>query len=1089
MTQLLRCRHGHSWETTGEPTAGDYSLACPFCGDQAIATHADYPETIAAPFDMGPASQSPSPTALQPAPHNPSGKPGAGPSITAAQNESDRADPEPLTMAAAAISTGGKGDSLEQIALATIAPTAEETESKSWQAKVPEVPGYEIQCELGRGGMGVVYRARQISLDRLVALKMILGGAHAGAAELARFRTEAEAVARLKHPNIVQIFEVGTQGGFPYCTLEYVDGGTLARKVAGTPQLPRDAARLTETLAGAIHAAHLRGIVHRDLKPANILLEPLSIGTPGGSHDGPATFDPHRWVPKITDFGLAKRLDVDSSQTQSGTLLGTPSYMAPEQADGQGRPITPQADIYALGAILYELLTGGPPFRGTSLLETIMQVVHQEPVPPRRLQPKTPKDLETICLKCLEKDPRKRYASAELLGQDLHLFLAGRPIQARPVGAVERTWKWSRRRPAAAALIVSGAVVLLTALVAGYWLAGHERSLRKEVEKSRDEAIRERNHAETQEQQAAKNYQLARNAVDQMLTRIGQDRLASEPHMEEVRRDLLDRALFFYNRFLEERSTDPQTIAATAQASSRVGDIQELLGRPREAERAYANAIDLFGQLKTPSAQDRYDLAGAYNNLGILYHSEGQRSRAEKALHEALTIKQALTREFPDHADFGWSLAKTENNWANFLQTGNRLAEAQQAYQDGISQLSRLLASSPREAAYLQELAVCRLNLGTLLMFVGRDDQADAEFQRALDIQSKLVERFPNRPEYQKEQARIFLSQAVKAQLGGDGGRAKKGYDRAAAILARLSDKYPLTAEYRHELAKVKRNLGNLLRDSGQAAQAERQYREAAGLLSRLADETPDVPIHRLELARTQNEFALLCAQNKRAADAQNQWQEARVIGEKLISQFPDEPVYQKELAEVQGNIGILLTQQGRWPDARAAYEKAISLLEDFEAQYPTAAAAWRVPFRRDLVKHLGNLGNLLAALGQSRSAERTWTRALDGLDELAAIGDIDESEASIIEVLDMAPADLCPLRRLAALPARLASLVQQAQLPPKRKQQLNDAYCSRAVQFLRQGLARGSIEPAALDDHAFDSLRADGKFQSLVSETKGKHP
>jgi serine/threonine protein kinase len=1057
MTQVLRCSHGHSWQSS---PAGSNSPACPFCGDHAVGTQVDYPETIAAPLDAD------------------------EPAVIATASDSH---PGPVTVAAEEEPSGAETDSLEDIALATIAPTADGSDVKPWQAKVPEIPGYEIQCELGRGGMGVVYKARQISLDRLVALKMILGGAHAGAAELTRFRTEAEAVARLKHPNIVQIFEVGTQGGFPYCTLEYVDGGTLARQIAGTPQLPRHAAHLTEILAGAIHAAHSRGIVHRDLKPANILLEPLSAGSAAGDSSGP--FDPGRWVPKITDFGLAKRLDVDSSQTQSGTLLGTPSYMSPEQADGQGRPITPAADIYALGAILYELLTGGPPFRGTSLLETVMQVVHQDPVPPRRLQPKIPKDLETICLKCLEKDPRKRYSTAELLGQDLHLLLAGRPIQARSVSTLERTWKWSRRRPAAAALIATAAVGLLTALVGGYWFAGHERALRKEVEKSRDEAIRERNYAEAQERQAAKNYQLARNAVDQMLTRIGQDRLASEPHMEEVRRDLLDKALSFYNKFLEDRSTDPQTIAATAQASARVGDIHELLGRPREAQRAYANAIELFGQLKTPSARDRYDLAGAYNNLGILYHSEGQRSRAEDALHEALMIKEALSREFPDQVDFGWSLAKTENNWANFLQTGNRLAEAQQAYQNGISELSTLLAAAPKEAAYLQELAVCRLNLGTLLMFAGHGDEANTQFQKALDIESKLVRRFPNRPEYQKEQARIFQSQAVKAQLAGDGGQAKLGYDQAAAILARLSDKYPLTTEYRHELAKVRRNLGNLLRDTGQSAPAENQYNEAVRLLTRLTEETPDIPIHRLELARTQNEWALLCAESKQSADAENHWEKAREIGESLIAQFPDEPVYQKELAEVEGNTGILLTQQRRWPDARAAYEKAISLLENFEAHYPTAAAAWRVPFRRDLVKHLGNLGNLFAALGQSLSAEKTWTRALDRLDELVVMGDIDESEASIIEVIDMAPADLCPLRRMSVLLARLAFLVQQSQLPSKRKQDLNEAYGSRAVQFLRQGIAKGSIEPVALDDHAFDSLRGNSMFQSLVSQAKGKRP
>src|SRR5262245_34895901 len=279
------------------------------------------------------------------------------------------------------------------------------------------VAGYEILEVLGRGGMGIVYQARQVKLKRLVALKMILSGGHAGPAELARFRTEAEAVARLQHPNIVQIYEVGEQDGRPFFSLEYVDGGSLAQKLGGTPIPPRAAAQLVETLARAVQSAHDRGIVHRDLKPSNILLtvDRAQWAVSGKEKSAELSQVTDHWppttVPKIADFGLAKQLDEDSGQTRTGAVMGTPSYMAPEQAAGRLKEIGPVTDVYALGAILYETLTGRPPFRAASTVETLEQVRFQEPVPPSRLQPRLPRDLETICLKCLEKDPRQRYDS------------------------------------------------------------------------------------------------------------------------------------------------------------------------------------------------------------------------------------------------------------------------------------------------------------------------------------------------------------------------------------------------------------------------------------------------------------------------------------------------------------------------------------------------------------------------------------------------------------------------------------------------------------------------------------------------------
>ncbi|MFI5455665.1 MAG: serine/threonine-protein kinase [Isosphaerales bacterium] len=311
---------------------------------------------------------------------------------------------------------------------ATVATRREATDGSSSGAATLEgvtVPGYDILEELGRGGMGVVYKARHRRLQRLVALKMVLAGSHVGQVGLARFRAEAEAVAKLLHPNIVQIFETGEHEGRPYFSLEFVEGGSLDKRIAESPTSPRGAARFVETLARAMEVAHQRGIVHRDLKPSNILLAKLGSQSSVirnrelDSSSLPADHWSRTTMPKIADFGLAKRVGDDSSQTQSGAILGTPSYMAPEQAGGKNREVGPAADIYSLGAILYELLVGRPPFKAGNPIDTVRQVVEQEPVPPRQLEPRVPYDLETICLKCLEKDPARRFTSAVELAEDL----------------------------------------------------------------------------------------------------------------------------------------------------------------------------------------------------------------------------------------------------------------------------------------------------------------------------------------------------------------------------------------------------------------------------------------------------------------------------------------------------------------------------------------------------------------------------------------------------------------------------------------------------------------------------------------------
>ena len=348
----------------------------------------------------------------------------------------------------------------------------------------PILPGYEVVGELGRGGMGIVYKVRQLSLGRIVALKMILSGEQASREELARLRAEAKTLGELHHPNIVAIHDVGEHQGRPFLALEYLEGGTLAQKLAAVPQRARESAQLLVYLAQAVQAAHEKGVIHRDVKPGNVLL----------TADG---------TPKVSDFGLAKRLE-DSTSASFGAIRGTPPYMPPEQASGLGRDVGTTADVYALGATLYEMLTGKPPFRGANHVDTLRQVIELDPIPPRRLNPAVPRDLETVCLKCLQKTPGRRYGSARELAEDLQRFLAGEPVRARPVGRIEQLGRWGlKHKP----LVAAAAAFLITAAVAlGFlihswdearWLAHQngelflsEKAAHQELEKKADPAHR-----------------------------------------------------------------------------------------------------------------------------------------------------------------------------------------------------------------------------------------------------------------------------------------------------------------------------------------------------------------------------------------------------------------------------------------------------------------------------------------------------------------------------------------------------------------------------------------------------------------------
>jgi WD40 repeat protein/serine/threonine protein kinase len=443
MARPLSCPQGHQWEPDDRATVA--TPLCPVCGHAAVSA----PPVIATTLE------------LQPQPEN------------------------------LAAPLGGNTPSN----LATLPRAPEDKTDRNTPLLSQHIPGYDILGELGRGGMGVVYKARQTKLNRIVALKMVLAGAQADPNQLERFRAEAEAVARLQHPFIVQIYEISEYNGCPFFSLEYVDGGTLAEKLNGVPQSPRLAAHLIRLLAQAMHSAHQKGIIHRDLKPGNVLLAGATehASNPDSLHaEIEAAFRLYG-IPKITDFGLAKHLDTQS-QTRTGAILGTPSYMAPEQAEGRAHAIGPATDVYGLGAILYEMLTGRPPFESESSLTTIRKLLTQEPISPIQLHRKVPRDLETICLKCLEKDPARRYHIAEDLAEDLHRFLTSQPIEARPASWSNRTFKWMRRHPtwsAVAAAAVVAAVTLLTMfLVYHFQLRTAVAEARAAAEDSRQNLIR-----------------------------------------------------------------------------------------------------------------------------------------------------------------------------------------------------------------------------------------------------------------------------------------------------------------------------------------------------------------------------------------------------------------------------------------------------------------------------------------------------------------------------------------------------------------------------------------------------------------------
>jgi tetratricopeptide (TPR) repeat protein len=532
---------------------------------------------------------------------------------------------------------------------------------------------YELLGELGRGGMGVVYKARQKGLGRLVALKVVGPAGGAGGPEQQRFRKEAEMVAELDHPHIVPVYEVGEHAGQLYLSMKLFEGGSLAEHLGHFASDQRGAARLLAQVARAVHHAHQRGILHRDLKPANILLD--------------AAGQPH-----VSDFGLARRVEGDSGLTQSGAIIGTPGYMAPEQAEGRRGPVTTAADVYGLGAVLYALLTGKPPFRGDSVLETLEQVRNREPDPPSRSNPKMDRDLETICLKCLEKDPARRYGSAEALADDLERWLKGEPIKARALTWTSRFGRWCRRNPVVSALAATIGVLLLlgvAGLAMGTWLLWREQ---EQTQKALTEARANHTRAEAQRQRAEVNFRKAYHMVEQLLCAFQPDQNSRPLSVAELRQWQTERALAFLAPFCEDPSEEPAV---------------------------------------------RLQKGVAYVHTGRVYQVLGDREKAQKAFHQAVAVFERLVRDFSDNPLYPRELAVALHILAEDLYQAGRLADANGCFRQAVSVWRGAVRDHPADHVACIELA------NALCFWFDRDLRAP---EAALEAAHKAVKLAPELP-------------------------------------------------------------------------------------------------------------------------------------------------------------------------------------------------------------------------------------------------------------------------------------------------------------------------------------------------------
>jgi serine/threonine protein kinase/tetratricopeptide (TPR) repeat protein len=943
-------------------------------------------------------------------------------------------------------------------------PADEAAPSESDISPLGELGDFRLAREVGRGGMGVVYEAEQLSLRRRVALKMLPLAAALEPRQLQRFKNEAVAAASLHHEHIIPVYAVGCERSVHFYAMQFIDGSTVAQViqalqpeddrpaadpaatvayrpagVAATPPAAvlstersgprgrayyRRVAELTAQAAEALEHAHGLGIVHRDVKPGNLLVDQAG----------------KLWV---GDFGLA-RLGAEAGLTLSGDLLGTLRYMAPEQALARHGLVDHRADVYGLGATLYELLTLRPAVTATERAEVLRQVAFEEPTAPRKLDRAIPVELETVALKCLAKNPAERYATAGELAEDLRRWLADQPIRAKRPSPVQRARRWARRHRALAG---GGAAALLVGLCAALAVLGLKN---RELTAATARERQARTEAEAAQQAAEQRFALAQGAVDQYLNRVTEDPDLKDKHgLHALRKRLLETAVPFYQQLAQQKPGDAKQEAARGLAYSRLAKVQWLLGETEAALAAYTQMQAVFAR---------------------------------------------LAADFPAVPEYRSELARSHYNLSALLNDLRKWPEAERECRQSQALLTQLTADFPTVPAYRRLLASSHNGLGVLLDDLGRRPEAEAEYRRALALQEQLASDFPTLPDYRRD---LSVSHnnlgAVQHELG-KWPEAEAHYRQALALQEQLAADLPTVPEYRQELARSHYNLGILLKGLGKGPEAEAEYRRALALGEQLTADCPTVPQYRKELADTHHSLGILLAEWGKRPKAETEYRQAIALGERLVADFPQVPPYAVALGGTYCNVGNLLLDEGQPAQALEWYAKAIRVLQQALDRTPGVQA------RQFLRNSYLNRARALARLGRHAEGVPDWDRAI-ALDEgpmrptlrlwrataLAYAGEDSKATSEVPEVLRAGTPDAGLCYNAACVYA--AAAARAARAAPAHTSSLRaEQHSRRAVALLRDAVARGFQNVADLKENPdLEPLRARADFQQLVADLEAK--
>ncbi len=798
-----------------------------------------------------------------------------------------------------------------------------------------EFGDYTNLKEIARGGMGVVFQARQKSLDRRVALKMLLAGPLASADDLQRFRTEAEAAASLQHPHIVPIYEVGTHDGYPYLSMQLLEGGSLAHVAGQAPWLvegrksARRVAQLLLDVAGAVQHAHQRGILHRDLKPSNVLLDA------GGQV-------------YVSDFGLAKRgLPLSETRatgssaarelTQTGAILGTPAYMAPEQAIGERGAVTVAADVYGLGAILYELLTGRPPFRGQTPLDTLRLVLEQEPIAPARLNKHVDRDLETICLKCLHKQPARRYSSAEELALDLERYLRGEPIQARPVGTLERSWRWCKRQPAVAGLTLALLLTLTAALslVTVLWFRAERHADRaeaallqveqrnREIEAAQVRIEQKHREAENARAEADASFHLAHSAVVDFSKRILAD-LRQSSGSQPLEKAILELTLEYFQKFVEKRGHDPALKYELADTYGSIAKITQAIGSREKAVDAWRQALTLYRELHDSAPTDRRlcrELAGTLLNLSVALPGGTEKFAT---LNEAKRAYEDFLPMAPDDVDLRAGYALVLHNLGVHHDHAGQFPEAAACFDGAATIQQQLLRQNQQDDAVQGGLASTYYNLAIVLSRqTASTDLALCALRHSQHLREDLARRFPSDP---RRRADALSVQSTAGVILGNQGRIDEAVTMSLELLAerkKLVATNPSVTRYQHEQAETHQHLGYLYNRRHDRDGARAEYEQAGDLYARLLQREPGNPDYQRLLGDNWFCISLLDRDAQRLEAQRVALEKSRVLLAASVQREPTNAEYRSLLARTLNDLGKVLGEQSGQYDAAVEVFKA----------------------------------------------------------------------------------------------------------------------------------------------------------------------